>query len=274
MSKPPSTCPGNGAGSTRPCAICSPSFCSTPWSRCSIAGCPARHLPRREILPGAAVTVVLWLALASLFSLYLQNLGRFSLTYGSLGGIVMTLMFFYLSATIFIFGAEINGARRRDEAARLRARTGGRAGGARWLIRSTAATMRRVRDFLSRSLPMCAAMPLMAGKRGLIMGIANERSLAWGIAKAVAAHGAELAADLSGRGAGASACGRSPSSLGRVWCCRLRRDRRGQPRRAVRDDQRALAPARFRRPRDRVLRQGGAQGQVSRHQPRQFPDAR
>ncbi len=35
--------------------------------------------------------------------------------------------------------------------------------------------------------------PLMAGKRGLIMGVANERSIAWGIAKAVAGHGAKLA---------------------------------------------------------------------------------
>jgi enoyl-[acyl-carrier protein] reductase I len=34
---------------------------------------------------------------------------------------------------------------------------------------------------------------LMAGKRGLIMGVANDRSIAWGIAKAAAAHGAELA---------------------------------------------------------------------------------
>jgi len=34
---------------------------------------------------------------------------------------------------------------------------------------------------------------LMAGKKGLIMGIANERSLAWGIARATAAQGAELA---------------------------------------------------------------------------------
>lgn len=82
---------------------------------------PSRHLPPREILPGAAVTVVLWAALATLFSWYLQNLGRFSVTYGSLGGIVVTLMFFYISAMIFIFGAEINSARRRTEAARLRA---------------------------------------------------------------------------------------------------------------------------------------------------------
>ena len=34
---------------------------------------------------------------------------------------------------------------------------------------------------------------LMAGKRGLIMGVANDRSIAWGIAKAVSDQGAELA---------------------------------------------------------------------------------
>ena len=34
---------------------------------------------------------------------------------------------------------------------------------------------------------------LMAGKRGLVMGVANDRSIAWGIAKTLADHGAELA---------------------------------------------------------------------------------
>ena len=39
---------------------------------------------------------------------------------------------------------------------------------------------------------------LMAGKRGLIMGVANNRSIAWGIAKACAAQGAELALTYQG----------------------------------------------------------------------------
>ncbi|HXP13262.1 MAG TPA: enoyl-ACP reductase FabI [Stellaceae bacterium] len=39
---------------------------------------------------------------------------------------------------------------------------------------------------------------LMAGKRGLIMGVANERSIAWAIAKAAHAHGAELAFTYQG----------------------------------------------------------------------------
>ena len=39
---------------------------------------------------------------------------------------------------------------------------------------------------------------LMQGKRGLIMGLANDKSIAWGIAQAVAGQGAELAFSLSG----------------------------------------------------------------------------
>ena len=40
--------------------------------------------------------------------------------------------------------------------------------------------------------------PLLAGKRGLIMGVANDRSIAWGIARACAAHGAKLAFTYQG----------------------------------------------------------------------------
>ena len=39
---------------------------------------------------------------------------------------------------------------------------------------------------------------LMAGKRGLIMGLANDKSIAWGIAKALADHGAEMAFSYQG----------------------------------------------------------------------------
>ncbi|WP_294262100.1 enoyl-ACP reductase FabI [uncultured Sphingomonas sp.] len=43
---------------------------------------------------------------------------------------------------------------------------------------------------------------LMQGKRGLIMGLANDRSLAWGIAKQLAQHGAELAFSYQGEALG------------------------------------------------------------------------
>ncbi len=44
--------------------------------------------------------------------------------------------------------------------------------------------------------------PLMAGKRGLVMGVANERSIAWGIARVLAAHGADLAFTYQGEAFG------------------------------------------------------------------------
>jgi enoyl-[acyl-carrier protein] reductase I len=40
--------------------------------------------------------------------------------------------------------------------------------------------------------------PLMAGKRGLVMGVANDRSIAWGIARVLAGHGAQLAFTYQG----------------------------------------------------------------------------
>lgn len=43
---------------------------------------------------------------------------------------------------------------------------------------------------------------LMKGKRGLVMGVANERSIAWGIAKALAAEGADLAFSYQGEAFG------------------------------------------------------------------------
>ena len=39
---------------------------------------------------------------------------------------------------------------------------------------------------------------LMDGKRGLVMGVANDHSIAWGIAKTLAAHGAKLAFTYQG----------------------------------------------------------------------------
>ena len=45
-------------------------------------------------------------------------------------------------------------------------------------------------------------MGAMQGKRGLIMGVANDRSIAWGIAKAMAGAGAELAFTYQGEAFG------------------------------------------------------------------------
>lgn len=76
---------------------------------------PGRRLALRSLLPGVIISTVLWLLAASLFSIYVAELGSYSATYGSLGGVIITLVFFYVSAVLFIFGAELNSTLLRRE---------------------------------------------------------------------------------------------------------------------------------------------------------------
>lgn len=58
---------------------------------------------------------------------------------------------------------------------------------------------------MSKEAPIPArgeASSLMAGKRGLVMGVANDHSIAWGIAKSLHAHGAEMAFSYQGEAFG------------------------------------------------------------------------
>lgn len=61
-----------------------------------------------SVIPGAALVVVLWIGAAYLFTKYLSNFNQVNLIYGSLGGIIAALVFFYICNIIFIFGAELN----------------------------------------------------------------------------------------------------------------------------------------------------------------------
>lgn len=62
----------------------------------------------RWVTWGSAIAATLWLAGSLLFSLYVQNFGSYGETYGALGGVVVLLLWFYLSAFIVLLGAEIN----------------------------------------------------------------------------------------------------------------------------------------------------------------------
>jgi enoyl-[acyl-carrier protein] reductase I len=67
--------------------------------------------------------------------------------------------------------------------------------------RTPATSRRSSLDMPDADTTETAAVPagtLMAGKRGVVMGVANDRSIAWGIAQAVAAHGAELCFTFQG----------------------------------------------------------------------------
>lgn len=62
----------------------------------------------RKLLPGVVFSVFIWLVMAEIFTIYLADFSRYATIYGSLGGIIATMVFIYISAVIFMFGAEVN----------------------------------------------------------------------------------------------------------------------------------------------------------------------
>jgi len=62
----------------------------------------------RFITPGAILAVLIWIGASLGFGYYVQNFGNYGATYGSLGAIVILLFYFYLSAAVLLFGAEVN----------------------------------------------------------------------------------------------------------------------------------------------------------------------
>lgn len=69
---------------------------------------PNIKLHFRDVAPGAALVVLGWMGAAGLLSIYLKHFDQVSIIYGSLGGIIATLLFFYVMSIIVIFGAEFN----------------------------------------------------------------------------------------------------------------------------------------------------------------------
>jgi membrane protein len=66
----------------------------------------ARHAGIRWILPGAAVATVLWLAASAGFSLYVANFGSYGNTYGSIAGIIVFLIWLWITNIAILFGAQ------------------------------------------------------------------------------------------------------------------------------------------------------------------------
>lgn len=62
----------------------------------------------RFITPGSVLAVVVWIAASVGFGLYARNFGNFQLFYGSIGAVIILLLYFYISAAVLLFGAEIN----------------------------------------------------------------------------------------------------------------------------------------------------------------------
>lgn len=63
---------------------------------------------RRWITPGAFVGVALWLLVSFAFRVYLGFFDSYSVTYGSLGAVIVLMLWFYLSGVAILIGGEVN----------------------------------------------------------------------------------------------------------------------------------------------------------------------
>jgi membrane protein len=62
----------------------------------------------RFISPGAVLAVIGWVLASLGFSFYIVNFANYSVIYGSIGVIFVLLLYFYISAAVLLFGAEVN----------------------------------------------------------------------------------------------------------------------------------------------------------------------
>jgi membrane protein len=70
---------------------------------------PDRDDPRFSwVTPGAGVATLLWILGSAGFSVYVSNFGSYEETYGALAGVVVLLLWLFLTAFVVLFGAEIN----------------------------------------------------------------------------------------------------------------------------------------------------------------------
>jgi membrane protein len=70
---------------------------------------PSRKAPRwRCVDPGALRATVLWIAVAVGFSVYVGSFGRYNETHGTLGGVIVRLIWLWISAFAVLLGAEVN----------------------------------------------------------------------------------------------------------------------------------------------------------------------
>ncbi|MEQ8834857.1 MAG: YihY/virulence factor BrkB family protein [Miltoncostaeaceae bacterium] len=79
------------------------------------------NAPRRRLIadvPGALISVVLWLGAMRLFAMYLENFDAYRTVYGALAGAAIYLVFLFVTCVALLIGAEVN-----EQMARMRART-------------------------------------------------------------------------------------------------------------------------------------------------------
>lgn len=75
---------------------------------------PNKHFPFKQVLPGAIAATVMWQLISFGLSFYVSNFGNYSATYGSLGGVIVLMLWFFLTGLALVIGGEISALYHRD----------------------------------------------------------------------------------------------------------------------------------------------------------------
>jgi membrane protein len=68
----------------------------------------------RWVTPGAIVAIVVWALASALFAFYVSNFGSYDKTYGTLAGLVVLLLWFWITNLAILFGHQMNAERERS----------------------------------------------------------------------------------------------------------------------------------------------------------------
>ncbi|GAM14055.1 YihY/virulence factor BrkB family protein [Mesobacillus selenatarsenatis] len=76
---------------------------------------PNKHYPFKHVIPGAIFATVVWQLISLGFSFYVSNFGNYSATYGSIGGVIVLMLWLFLTGLALVLGGEINALYHRDK---------------------------------------------------------------------------------------------------------------------------------------------------------------
>lgn len=71
---------------------------------------PNCKLRFKHVLPGALIATIGWSAVSMIFSFYVNNFASYTRIYGSIGGIIILLIWLYISSLVVLLGGEVNAA--------------------------------------------------------------------------------------------------------------------------------------------------------------------
>ena len=68
----------------------------------------------RWVTPGSVVAIVVWVVASAAFAFYVANFGSYNKTYGTLGGLIVLLVWLWITNLAILFGHQLNAERERS----------------------------------------------------------------------------------------------------------------------------------------------------------------